>query len=128
MNKKGGLATGVPGEIYGFWEAHRLAGKLPWKELFQPVIKMCIDGFPASKALASIIKTSEKFIRKNPGLSRVYIHSTNNSIIKEKELIRMPNLADTFRIISEQNVTAFYNGTLTKTIVDEINSNGNKKS
>jgi gamma-glutamyltranspeptidase len=36
----------------------------------------------------------------------------------------MPNLADTLEIISEYNISEFYNGSLTKIIVDEINQNG----
>jgi len=57
----GGLAIGIPGEIAGFWKAHKRYGKLPWAVLFRPAIDMCNEGFAIRKALAfSILKCKDK--------------------------------------------------------------------
>ncbi|XP_053376583.1 glutathione hydrolase 1 proenzyme-like [Mercenaria mercenaria] len=48
---EGGMAIGIPGEIKGLHEAWKLGGRLPWSELFAPVIQMCKQGFPVGKHL-----------------------------------------------------------------------------
>ena len=41
---QGGLASGIPGEVRGHWTAHQMYGKLPWKDLFTPTIKILRSG------------------------------------------------------------------------------------
>jgi gamma-glutamyltranspeptidase/glutathione hydrolase/leukotriene-C4 hydrolase len=119
------LATAIPGEIYGYWEAYKLGGRLPWRALFQSTINMCRNGFRASKTLTKVIAKSEDVIRANAALANIFINKETNRTFRENEIIRMPNLARTLELISLNNVTAFYNSRLTKYMVNEINQNGN---
>ena len=41
----GGLASGVPGELRGLQYLHEHFGRLPWKTVMQPAIKIARDGF-----------------------------------------------------------------------------------
>ncbi len=122
--RQGGLASAIPGEISGYWEAHKLGGKLPWKTLFLPAIKMARFGFKISNVLSKATQVHEKFIRNNKELSKIFINSTTNEILKENDIAKMPKLADTLEMISENDFDVFYNGTLTNLMVREINENG----
>ncbi|XP_033222455.1 scoloptoxin SSD14-like isoform X2 [Belonocnema kinseyi] len=49
-SKTGGLSVAVPGELAGYWEAHTKFGKLPWKDLVQPSIEVCENGYNLTKS------------------------------------------------------------------------------
>ena len=106
---KGGLASGIPGEVYGYWEAYKLGGYLPWKTLFEPAINMCRDGYPISFALNKAIKGSEAFIRNDEELSNIFINNLTNQTYQLNDVIKRPKLAKTLEYISEYNIDAFYN-------------------
>lgn len=64
----GTLATGVPGEVRGYYTAWLSYGQLPWKQLVQPAIDKAKYGFLINKALHEAMVKSEKDIRKDSGL------------------------------------------------------------
>ena len=64
----GGKAIGIPGEIRGLYEAHKLGGRLPWKYLFQPTIKLCREGFRVGNAHAKAIAAQMERIKTNANL------------------------------------------------------------
>jgi gamma-glutamyltranspeptidase/glutathione hydrolase/leukotriene-C4 hydrolase len=121
---EGGLATGIPGEVAGYWEAWKLGGRLPWSELFQPVINMCRMGFRVSNSLAKSIAKNEAKIRENPILTELFINQQLGKPFAFNDLIHMPQLANTLERIAKENVKAFYDSSLTKYMVEEINQNG----
>ncbi len=46
------LLVGTPGTVRGLALAHRRFGKLPWKDLVLPAVKLASDGFAIDAALA----------------------------------------------------------------------------
>lgn len=121
----GGLATGIPGELKGYVEAYKLGGKLPWKDLFTPTINLCRNGFHVSNALADALKSKQYDIKQNEGLRDIFINPKTKQVYRADDIIKMPKLALTLSIISENsNGQSFYNGILTDIMVDEINENG----
>lgn len=57
-------------------------------------------------------------------MRETFINQITNQVFDEKDCIKRPKLAKTFETIANEGESAFYNGTLTDTIVDEIQSAG----
>ncbi|CAF4326485.1 unnamed protein product [Rotaria sp. Silwood2] len=119
----GGLSIGIPGEVAGFWKAHKKYGKLPWSALFKPAIDMCNEGFTIQKALAfSILKNKDK-LWADKSMRRVFFKGDSNLVYGLGDTIYRPRLGQTLSIIAEKGPSAFYEGELSDDICEEIQSN-----
>uniref|UniRef100_A0A1A9X253 Gamma-glutamyltransferase n=1 Tax=Glossina brevipalpis TaxID=37001 RepID=A0A1A9X253_9MUSC len=121
---QGPRAVAVPGEMLGYWELHQRYGRLPWKSLFQPTIKLCREGHLISKFLAAAIKSKEKEIRAEPSMAALFVKS-DNSLYKEGDFLTRPTLAMTLERIAENGADEIYGGGKTgKMLVKDIQNMG----
>ncbi|TRY54471.1 hypothetical protein DNTS_009187 [Danionella cerebrum] len=123
IKTKPGLLIGVPGELRGYEMAHQRHGRLPWKKLFEPSIKLAREGITVSRALANAIKEEKDSILYYDTLRKMFLDSYNNTL-EEKATVKFPVLADTYARIAEEGVDVFYNGDLSGKIVADIQAAG----
>ncbi|RPA78952.1 gamma-glutamyltranspeptidase [Ascobolus immersus RN42] len=122
----GGLAFGVPGEVDGFWKAHKLYGNLPWKDLWLPSIALAEKGFVIQPELGRQIKKQEEFFLENLEDWK-FLESPYEAgrVIREGELLRRPVLAKTLRKIAEDNgVEEFYRGSIAESLSSYAQKHG----
>lgn len=126
-SQRGGLSIGTPGELLCMEHAWRNygslkmgTGRIQWNRLFQAAISMARDGFPVNHLLTT--KFNESVIMADEGMRSVW--TKNDTLLQEGDIVTMPKLAETLSIVAREGVRAFYNGSLTQMIVDEINSFG----
>ncbi|XP_043115292.1 glutathione hydrolase 1 proenzyme-like isoform X2 [Puntigrus tetrazona] len=123
-NAKAGLFIGTPGLLRGIELAHKRHGRLKWKELFEPSIKLARKGFQIGKALSLAINETSGTILNNAALCKVFCGSDNKRILREKDTIRFLQLAHTYEKIAEEGPDAFYEGSLTQDILNDIKAAG----
>ncbi|XP_068659642.1 glutathione hydrolase 3-like [Aristolochia californica] len=118
----GPLSAGVPGELAGIHAAWLQHGRLPWRILFQPSIKLARDGFVVGPYLASILLKQKKKIMADPGLRQVF--APNGRLLKSNDTCYNPKLANTLQEISLNGPVAFYNGTIGESFVRDVQAIG----
>ncbi|XP_047678951.1 glutathione hydrolase 1 proenzyme-like isoform X3 [Tachysurus fulvidraco] len=123
LAREGGLAIAVPGELRGYELAHRRHGHLPWRDLFQPSIKLARAGVRVSRVLAKSLSENQTVIEDDPVLCEVFCDS-NKTILRENDTVRFPQLADTYERIANEGADVFYNGAMAETIVKDIQAAG----
>ena len=122
-SRKGALAVGVPGEIAGLAAAHARFGRLPWRDVVAPAIRLARDGFPVSHHLAGRIKDQAKALAADPELRTIYLDPSGEPW-GEGALLRSPHLADTLERVAERGPRAFYEGDVAQAIVATIRAGG----
>lgn len=128
MFKKGDSAyghrvVGVPGTVRGMALAHKRFGKLPWKTLVMPAVKLAEEGFVLdahhASSLNSILAQSSDWKE----LVRVFANPSGKPW-EPGDRLKQPELAKTLRLIAEHGADAFYTGPIADQIVAEMKSGG----
>ena len=114
----GGLAVGVPGVIAALELAHTRYGKLPWRDLFAPAIRLAEHGFAVSPLLAQAIAELDR-AKLDPAMQNAYFHQ-DGSPFRTGDIIRDLQLAATLRKIAREGRNGFYEGETAQAIVAAV--------
>jgi gamma-glutamyltranspeptidase/glutathione hydrolase len=115
--------VGVPGTVRGMALAHQKFGKLPWKTLVLPAVRLAEEGFVLdahhAESLNKVLASAGDF----PELQRVFRRSDGKSW-RAGDRLAQPDLAKTMRLLAEQGSDAFYTGPIADLIVAEMKAGG----
>jgi gamma-glutamyltranspeptidase/glutathione hydrolase len=112
---QGGKSVGVPGNIRLMALTHRKWGKLPWKALFAPAIKLAEDGYQVSKPLNDRISGMARIWDKFPEIAKQY--TVDGQVPAVGSTMKNPALAAILRRIADEGPEAFYAGDNARAIV-----------
>ncbi|KAJ7423381.1 Gamma-glutamyltransferase 5 [Pitangus sulphuratus] len=115
----------VPGELRGYEEAHKRHGRLPWKDLFEPTIKLLSEPLVISPIVDKIINHP---IFSIPGKSLCPLLCDGQRFLKRGETFRWPALLRTLRAVAEHGAAAFYEGQIGKALVEDVRKAGSSLS
>jgi gamma-glutamyltranspeptidase/glutathione hydrolase len=116
----GGRSTGAPGVLRMLAVAHKDNGRLPWKALFAPAIRLSEQGFKVSPRLYSLLD-GDPYIRKDP-TARAYFYGPDGKPWPVGHLLKNPELAKTLREIADGGADVFYTGRIARDIEAKVKS------
>jgi gamma-glutamyltranspeptidase / glutathione hydrolase len=110
------LTVGVPGSVAGLGLAHGKFGKLPWKEVVAPAVKLAEEGFVIDEALARSLNRALAKSKDFPELVRVFGQAGGKW--RAGDRLVQKDLARTLRRLAEKGAADFYQGE-TATLIDK---------
>ena len=118
--KKGYKAPAVPGSVAGLLDAHSEFGKLPLEKILEPVIKQAEEGILVTYDLHKAIESSNQ-LKEDPESKTIYF--INDKPLPVGSLMKRPDLASTFKEISKNGKSGFYEGIIADKFVDAMKAN-----
>ena len=114
----GGRSVGAPGVLRMLELAHKQHGKLPWKTLFEPAIRLSDNGFAVSARLNGLL-TWDAHIRKD-AFAASYFYDKDGQAWPVGHILKNPALAKTLREIARGGADAFYKGHIARDIAAKV--------
>ena len=120
--ERGILSVTVPGALHGWGKAAERYGNLKLGELFEDAIYYAQNGFPVTEVIAGEWKNMEQVLRSHESSSRCYL--IDGKPPRPGQVFRNRDLARTLGIIAREGIESFYDGEISKAIVEFSGKNG----
>ncbi len=115
-------ACGVPGTVFGLWEAHKRFGKLSWPELLTPAIYWAEHGFKINAHQARLLKNHASEMQQFAETARIFL--PNGRPLARGERLIQKDLARTLKRIRKYGVKDFYRGQTARLIAEDMQRHG----
>lgn len=105
----GGRSVGVPGNLRLAALAHNAKGRLAWRTLFQPAIRLAREGFEITPRLNTILGAANRTGALDP-VARALYYGPDGKPWPVGTLVRNPALAATLETVAARGADSFYAG------------------
>jgi gamma-glutamyltranspeptidase/glutathione hydrolase len=113
-------AVGVPGTVRGMALAHQRFGRLPWKDVVAPAVRLAEEGFILDATLASSLNSIVWFSSEFPELRRCLGKQNGCVDWQGGDRLVQKDLARSLGLIAEQGSDAFYKGPIADLLAAEM--------
>lgn len=115
----GHLAAGVPGSVAGLAEAHARYGRLPWRAVLEPAVRLAMEGVYLDGDRAASLRATARRLAQFPASRRQFLRPTGQAPAWGT-LLRQPDLGRTLQAIADSGPRVFYEGHIADLIVTEM--------
>ncbi len=115
-------AVGVPGSVAGLYLAWQERGRLPWRRLVEPAVRLAGEGFEVTAGLADSLEWG--LGRMRPYAASVAQFTMAGELYVAGDVLRQPDLARTLQRIAEEGARGFYEGETARLLLAEMERGG----
>jgi gamma-glutamyltranspeptidase / glutathione hydrolase len=102
---------GVPAGLGALWEAH---GRLPWRRLLEPAIRLARDGVELPAAHAACLAMLEPVMTLREG-ARIY--APGGTLLRSGDTLRQPGLVPALESLALEGAAGAYSGTMAESLL-----------
>ncbi|KAL3252128.1 hypothetical protein MRX96_054938 [Rhipicephalus microplus] len=117
--KLGANAVIVPGALAGMQALHNETGKLPWKDVFQPAIRIAREGFTIGPNLAAALANNMVVLNLSTALRKRFSNNATGALLQSGDRLVQTQLADLLTKLAEEGAEYLYE----KELAEEIETN-----
>src|SRR5712691_4313563 len=117
----GPASCAVPGVPAGLGALHERFGRLPWRELFEPAMRLARTGVEMPAAHASCLAMLAPVMTMDLG-ARIY--SPEGELLREGDVLRQPSLEKVFALVAHEGAATAYNGSLAEALLSLLRERG----
>ncbi len=119
LHHRSGRAVGVPGTVAGLYLAWQEHGKLPWKRLVAPAIRLAREGILVTDGMErSLLSMRADRWQEHPGTIAQF--TRNGEPYRIGDRLKQEDLARTLERIAAEGPKGFYEGETARLIVEEM--------
>jgi gamma-glutamyltranspeptidase / glutathione hydrolase len=128
-NVQGATAVAVPGVIAGMELAHQRYGRLPWRRVVAPAVRLAREGMLLDWYAGLLIASTAQALSLDPDAAALFLQDgtwpplAGWTASTEKRLDQQ-RLADTLDVIARDGARAFYRGDIAAAIVKDVRDKG----
>jgi gamma-glutamyltranspeptidase/glutathione hydrolase len=119
-----GAAVGVPGSVKGLYLAHQRHGKLPWRDVVAPAIRLAKEGHTLGKRQALTLGWSWPALKKDPLARAVFGAGKGDAPLARGAKVRQEKLAVALERIAAEGPRGFYEGPTADDLIGSLGEHG----
>lgn len=119
----GVLPISVPGAVDGWFQLHKKLGSMPMDDILAPSIEYARQGFPVSELIAFYWDIGTRIHNDRPGAFKEEM-TINGKAPEKGEIMKRPELANTYELLANKGRDAFYEGEIAEKIDQFMRKNG----
>jgi gamma-glutamyltranspeptidase/glutathione hydrolase len=120
--RNGPMAAGVPGSLAALHLAWAQYGRLTWRSLVAPSIKLAQDGFVVTPYLAASIARNQWKLKRDPTVAHLFL--PHGKPLRAGDRLTQKDLARTLRLVAQSGALTLHEGAVAEALAKAMQRAG----